>query len=362
MKASLHIDRRAIVQNYKTLCERAPRAKIAAVVKANAYGLGMAQIAPKLYEEGCRLFIVANEDEAFSLREVLPDLATPIWVLCGFDEKTQGDASRLNIIPVLNSLPDIEKAVEWSRHASRKVSACIHIDTGMNRLGLSSREVEALKNSRKGLLEGIDVQSWISHFVCSEDFDSELTTVQRGRFLSALEGLPEAPKSLCNSSGLFWGADYHFDIARPGIALYGGNPTPGRPNPMANVVELFAPIVQIHEAAEGETVGYNATYRCDKATRIATIPVGYADGYHRTLSNKGFAIVAGRKVPVIGRISMDLITLDVSDVPEQQVSVGDKAILIGHGLPVDEVSQHGGTISYEMLTSLGSRFDRIYSD
>lgn len=362
MKASLHIDCRAIAQNYHNLCNMAPRTRIGAVIKANAYGLGMALIAPKLFQEGCRLFIVANEDEALSLREVISSLEVPIWVLGSIDPRFLEEADRLNIIPVLNSLPDIEKASEWARQSTRKLSACIHIDTGMNRLGLSARETEALKSAHAHWLDGINVRSWISHFVCSEDFESDLTTIQRGRFLKALQGLPDAPKSLCNSSGLFWGADYQFDIARPGIALYGGNPTPGRPNLMANVVELFAPIVQIHEAAEGETVGYNATYRCSRPTRIATIPVGYADGYHRSLSGKGFAIVAGHRVPVIGRVSMDLVTLDITQVPEQQVAVGDNAMLIGQGLPVDEVSQHGGTISYEILTSLGSRFDRVYTD
>jgi alanine racemase len=351
------IDLAALTSNYLFLCEKAGTAQVAGVVKANAYGLGMETIAETLFEAGCRTFFVAHFSEAVTLRERIH--YSVISVLNGIDETDFKEAAEKNITPVLNHTGAISAWQNYAKQTEVKLPAIIHLDTGMNRLGLSSDEQKKLA-AHSDLLEGLDVLAWMSHFACSDEFDNDMTPRQLARLEVALKDLPKAPVSLCNSSGIFWGQDYLHDIVRPGIALYGGNPIPNLPNPMQGVLELCSPILQIRDVTQNMTVGYGATHTIKKNGRIATIGLGYADGYHRALSNKGTVMIGGHPAPLVGRISMDLITIDVTNVPERMLSIGTPVTLIGPHRPIDVVAQEAGTIAYEVLTSLGQRVERQY--
>jgi alanine racemase len=233
----------------------------------------------------------------------------------------------------------------------------------MNRLGLEQDEVARLGEDAS-LLAGIEVRQVMSHLVSSELANNSLNALQRDRFRSAVESLrgvlPAPSLGLANSSGIFLGRDYHFSMVRPGVALYGVNPTPNAPNPMAEVVRLTAKILQVRRVDTNQTVGYGATRRLARASRIATIAAGYADGYLRSASNRAQAHLGGLSVPVVGRVSMDLITLDVTDLPESLARPGAEVVLIGGDHDVDRLAEEAGTIGYEILTSLGRRYERRY--
>ncbi len=353
----VRVDLDAIANNYTLLCAQAPSTEIAGVVKTNAYGLGMAPVAKTLFDAGCRTFFTAHFEEAVALRETIH--YAMIVPLHGFAPDQFEEAAEKNITPMLNHLEGIERWAAYAREKELRLPAMIHIDTGMNRLGLSPSEQDKL-TANHALLDGLEIMAFASHFARADEFDCDMTPAQLARLKNALAGLPKAPVSLCNSSGLFWGADYHFDIARPGIAVYGGNPTPHRPNPMKNVIELCAPILQIHEAAKDSTVGYGATHRFKRPSRVAAIALGYGDGYHRSLSDKGTVMIGKHPAPLVGRISMDLITIDVTDVPESALEIGAPVTLIGPHRPIDIAAQEAGTICYELLTSLGPRVTRSY--
>ena len=358
MHPTAHIDLDALVANYRFLCEKAAGVDMGAAVKANAYGLGAPAITQALFNAGARTFFTAHVAEALELANLKAE-NIKIVVLHGLQPSEFSDARLHNIIPTLNDLGALEKWRAFAKQTGRKLPAHIHLDSGMNRLGLSAKEQTTLIEN-PALLDGIDVRSWMTHYARSEEFDNPMTTAQRNRFFSVIKQLPKAPACLCNSSGLFWGKDYSGDIARPGIALYGGNPTPHAPNPMRPVLELQAPLLQVREVDAGETVGYGATHRLTRKGRVATLALGYADGYLRTLANKGFAKIGSFLAPLIGRVSMDLITLDITDVPEQIAHVGARASLIGPHRPLDQIAEEAGSINYVILTSLGPRVERIY--
>jgi len=360
--AVLDIDLDAVAANWLGLKARlAPGAECAAVVKADAYGLGAARIAPRLSAAGCQTFFVATIDEGLALRGCLPERA--IYVLAGVDPRSAGAVAEARLIPTLNHVGQIEA---WRREASRRgqsLPAALHVDTGMNRLGLAADEVARLAAERAPI-EGVDLRLLMSHLVTSEAADDPLNRTQRERFLGAATSLAPAlgkpPLGLANSSGIFLGPDFHFAMVRPGVALYGVNPVPGVPNPIAEVVRLKAKILQVRRVDRGETVGYGATARMTRPSRIAVIPIGYADGLLRSASNRASARLGGISVPVIGRVSMDLITLDVTDVPDALAMPGTFVDLIGGGQSIEALADMCGTIPYEMLTSLGRRYERIY--
>jgi alanine racemase len=329
------------------------------MVKANAYGLGVRRVAPALWQAGCRNFFTANMDGAVMLRALLPEARS--HVLNGLLDGGEDDMSAHGVIPVLNDLGQIER---WSAHArklERKLPAAIHIDTGMSRLGLPPYEVEKLA-ARPELLDGLAVSHVMSHLACADEFENPMNAQQLERFNRLRATLPALPASFANSSGIFLGPDYHFDMVRPGYAVYGGNPTPHADNPMNPVVTLRACIIQVREVGPGETVGYGGHFTATQPTRVATIPVGYADGYLRSLSGRGSARIGDIEVPVIGRVSMDLVTLDISKVPEHQVNVGTWVELIWGSHMLDDLAERAGTIGYELLTALGGRYPRVYSD
>jgi alanine racemase len=353
----LDVDLDAVVANWRLLRDRAAPAACAAVVKADAYGLGAARVAPALRAAGCRRFFVAHPDEALALAAAIP--AAEIAVLNGAPPGSEPDLSAAGLVPVLNSLGEIDRWAARARALGRPLPAFVHLDTGMNRLGLGPGEQAALATD-PGRLDGVGLLGWMSHLACADQADAPMNAEQLARFRAALGRLPAAPASLANSSGVFLGPAYRFDLARPGCALYGVNPTPGAQNPMRATIRLRSRVLQVRDVDSPMTVGYGAAHKVVRAGKVATIATGYADGYSRSLSAAGHVLVAGRPAPVIGRVSMDLMTVDVSDVPEGAVRPGDLVDLIGPHRDVDQVAAEAGTIGYEVLTSLGGRYWRRY--
>ncbi len=349
----LHIDLKAVQENYARLSARAKNAACGAVVKANAYGLGVRHVAQALMEAGAEEFFVATLDEGLALRKMLPHV--PIYLFNGLHDVKEVAHARL--IPVLNTRAEIMYYAQFCRMQQRKLPAAVHVDTGMNRLGMSLQDASKID---KADLKAIDVRVVMSHLASAENPKHKMNKEQLKKFNAARKLFPAARASLANSAGIFLDRCYHFDLARPGCALYGINPTLGK-NPVKHVVTLRAPILMLRTVTEPGTVGYGGTAKVKKGARIATVPAGYADGILRQLSNKGEAVVAGKKVPYLGRVSMDLITLDVSEIPEKMLENAPYAELLGPDYDVNAMARDAGTIGYEILTRLGSRFHRIYS-
>jgi len=359
----LTVDLAAIAENYRRLKTAFQQRAVAAVVKADGYGLGAARVAPVLVAAGARSIFVAQLDEALALRPRLDAChpAVALYVLNGLMPGAEADYADNNILPVLNSLGEIEAWSRLARQRETALPAAVHLDSGMCRLGLPPEEIEHLRGD-PGRLDGVIPTSILSHLACADEPDHPKNAEQLAALKAALSALPEAPVSFCNSSGIFLGADYHFQLARPGIALYGGNPTPQAENPMRPVVRLAARILQVRAIDAPQTVGYGATHRAAGPARIATVAAGYADGYLRSISDRGHAWVAGHRVPVVGRVSMDLLALDVTGIAPDAVRPGLWAELLNDEQDVDALAREAGTISYEILTSLGARYHRLYKD
>jgi alanine racemase len=350
----LTIDLGAIAANYRLLAERARPAVTATAIKANAYGLGVAPVSRILWAEGCRDFFVATLDEGIELRGLLP--GSRITVLNGLMARESALFREHTLMPALNDLGQVD---EWRADCRIKgpAPAVLHLDTGMSRLGLPPSELDILAQDRSRL-EGFELTLIMSHLACADEPDLTMSRRQRDDFASALNRLPRAPASLSASSGIFLGPDYLFDMVRTGVCLHGVNPRPGQPNPLRPVVRLQAKILQIRDVDTPQTVGYGATHRFAGPARLATLAAGYADGYPRSLSDRGTAHIGATAIPVIGRVSMDLITVDVTRVPEARP--GDMVDLIGPYHDVDALAEEAGTIGYEILTSLGRRYRRHY--
>jgi alanine racemase len=359
----LTVDLGAVADNYRRLKAAFQHRALAAVVKADGYGLGAERVAPALVKAGARSLFVAQLDEALKLRPLLDRChpAISLYVLNGLMPGAEADYADNTILPVLNSLGEIEAWSRFARQREKALPAAVHLDSGMCRLGLPPDEVERLRGAPERL-DGIVPVCILSHLACAEEAGNPKNAEQLAAFRAALTALPRAPVSLCNSSGIFLGPDYHFDLGRPGVALYGANPTPGAANPMRPVIRLQAKILQIRSIDAPQTVGYGASHRARGPARIATVAAGYADGYLRSLSSRGHAWVAGHRVPVVGRVSMDLLALDVTAVAPEQVRPGLWAELINAEQDVDAVAREAGTIGYEILTSLGARYHRVYLD
>ncbi len=348
----------ALQANYRRLQARlaASQSLAAAVVKADAYGLGLAPIAAALRQAGAQVFFVATLEEGRALRTTLPDKA--IYILGGLPPGAEFYMQAYRLVPVLNRLDEIER---WARHASSQnivLPAAIQIDTGMARLGLSADEVERLRETPEWL-EAFAPRLYLSHLASAETQGMQ-NLIQLGLLQERLNGLAKGWVSLANSSGIFLSDDYHYDLARPGAALYGVNPTPDAPNPMQAVVRLEAPILQLRQLAVGESVGYGATWTAQVPSRVATLGLGYADGLLRYLSNRGQVYLLGQACPVIGRVSMDLVAIDVTRLPEAELSPGMSVEIMGLQQSADALAAQADTIGYEILTSLGRRYQRHY--
>lgn len=357
--AMLEISLGAIAANYRLLNARTGKATCAAVVKADAYGLGAHKVAPVLEQAGAKVFFVAHLEEGIRLRPHVSPTAE-IFVLHGPMPGTEGAFTRHALIPVLNSM---EQIAGWQAHAAQArqaLPAGIQVDTGMSRFGLSEADVAALA-ATPALLDAIRTRLVMSHLACADTPDSPANAMQRDRLRAMAALLPAAPLALSASSGIFLGPDYHFDLVRPGAALYGLAPNADVPNPLHPTVRLQARIVQRRTIGAGDGVGYGLTWRASGPKRIATLGIGYADGFLRQgANNGGCAWLDGYRLPILGRISMDSTTIDVSDVPESVLDQVTHVDMIGPHRSVDDVAHSAGTIGYEVLTALGSRFHRAY--
>ena len=353
----LTIDLDAIAANYRLLCAKAAPAACAGVVKADAYGLGVERVAPALAAAGCTDFFVAHIDEGIRLRGILTD--ANIHVLNGLPSGLAPLFADNRLIPVLNSLAEIDDWSAFSALQETPLAADVHIDTGMSRLGLPPAELEVLAGE-PGRLSAIRPAYLMSHLACADEPGHPMNREQLAAFRRVRAALPGIPASFANSPGIFLGGEYHFDLVRPGVALYGVEPIPGQSNRLAQVVLLEGKVLQIRDVDTPQTVGYGATHRIDRGGKIATVAVGYADGYIRSLSNSGGAYFSGVRAPVVGLVSMDLITLDVTDIPENLSRPGMPVELIGPNNPVERLAQDAGTIGYEILTGLGARYHRVY--
>lgn len=365
-QATLTIDLDAIVANWRLLAAQAAPAECSAVVKADAYGTGVEQVAPALAQAGCRTFFVAQASEAVFLRKLLPDAAIRIYALNGIANGADTVRALLdaNIRPVLFSAEDL---VLWLETGAAAAGAGLQFSTGMNRLGFAPDEAAALAASlgvTPAASPRLQLDFVMSHYVSSEIPDDPCNRRQIDAFEAVRAHFPGVPASMANSSGIFLRGAPAYDLARPGYALYGGNPTPGAPNPMRPVVTLEAPVLQVRAVAVGESCGYNATWMARRPSRLATIGVGYADGLLRSAAAPGKtgarAMVGGIACPFAGRVSMDLIILDVTDVPAAALRRGAPVVLIGPDTGIDDLAAQAGTIGYEILTGLGRRYNRIY--
>jgi alanine racemase len=359
----LTVDLSALVANWQALKKRAGKAECSAVVKADAYGVGLEQAANALAKAGCETFFVATFDEALRLRAILPTVT--IYLLNGLNPGSAELVCGIDVRPVLGSMAEIE---EWEAHADasgEEAPAAIHIDTGMNRHGISLAEAEALAPKLVTDEYTFKPALIMSHLACADEPEHALNKQQIETFSAIIKKFPGIPASLCNSAGLLAFPEAHFDLVRPGISLYGGRALNAGENPMQPVVKLQARIVAVRDAKAGTTVGYGARLKLARDSKLAIISAGYADGIFRAAGSsdnkKGAeAIVAGTRCNVAGRISMDLLAVDVTDVPAGNVKRGDLVTLLGDGITVDDLAAHARTIGYEVLTSLGKRWKRTY--
>jgi len=357
----LTVDLDAIVANWRKLEKAAVPAECAAVIKADAYGCGVDPVARALAAAGCKTFFVATLDEARAARAAVP--SATIYALDGFFQNCGDAFAKIDCKPVIGDLNELAEWDVFCRRSGWAGSAAIHIDTGMNRLGLTITEAQGIIPRINAGDHGITLV--MSHLACAEALNHPLNAKQLATFREIASLFTGVPASLSNSSGIFLSPQFQFDLVRPGAALYGINPTPEADNPMQPVVDLKARIVHIRNVERGDSVGYGGTWTARRPTRLAIVSAGYADGYFRAAgSNDGTrgaeVVVAGKRCPVAGRVSMDLMAVDVTDLEKNAVRRGHMATLIGEGITVDELAHHFGTIGYEVLTSLGPRYARVY--
>jgi alanine racemase len=356
----LTIDLDAVVGNWRELARRAAPAQCAAVVKADAYGCGVEPVTAALAKAGCDTFFVAQLAEGRAVRATARDAA--VYVLNGLAPESAAAHAACDLRPVLGSVAEIREWQDFVRATRWHGPAALHVDTGMNRLGLTFEEAERLAASADALPR---LSLVMSHFACAEMPDHPLNAKQIAAFQRVRALFPGVEGSLANSSGIFLGPDAHHDLVRPGVALYGGNPILPHLNPMRPVAHVQGRIVQVREAATGATVGYGATWTARRPSRVAIVSIGYADGILRATSpdpgkEGARAIVSGHPCPFVGKVSMDLIAIDVTDVPHDRPRRGSWATLLGDEITVDDLAAHAGTVSYEILTSLGRRYRRVY--
>lgn len=356
------IDLGQIGENWRALARLVAPSHCGAVVKADAYGLGAARVIPALLGAGCSTFFIATPDEAEEARSLAPQAR--VLALDGLVPGAAEIFARVNVVPVLSTFADIEEWIRLGKKTGTRLPAAMHIDTGLNRLGLPASEVRRFAGDSR-LRNSLDLKLIVSHLACADNPADAKNRIQLLAFetLSAL--FPGVARSLAASDGLMLGQGYHFDLVRPGYALYGGQANAAAPAPVLPVLMVTARILAVNAVARGESVGYSATWKAGRPSRIATIAAGYADGLPRSASSNGDrartqVLINGWRAPIVGRVSMDLITADITDLPEDAVGAGDEAMLLGPGLSIEEAGHEAGTIGYEMLTRLGRRFERVY--
>lgn len=347
-RPAVTIDLLAIVENYRRLIAQVKPAEVSAVVKADAYGLGAKPVAQALAAAGCKTFFVAHAEEGAALRTVLP--AHPIFVLHGYAAAHRELFAEHKLSPVICNIGQLQ---DWLKSGLRTPYA-LQLDTGMSRLGLSEADLDTVEGAAAPVLV-------MSHLASADDPEHAKNEEQLARFKALAGRFPGVHLSLAASGGCFLGAPFAFDLVRPGIALYGGNPRKSGENPMRGTVTLTAPLVQVRSIDSGDTVGYGATYSASGPRRLGVAALGYADGLMRSLSNRGHGVIAGVKCPIVGRVSMDLVTLDVTRVPGDAARAGADVEFIGPHQTVDDLARDAGTLPYEIYTRLGPRIERHYT-
>lgn len=358
--AQLTVRLGSLAANFRESLRRAAPAAPAPVVKANAYGMGLAPVAHALVNAGADTFFVARMEEGIALRELLP--RQRIFVLDGIAAGAGPALLSHALTPVLNSLDEVAEWSALARRERRELDAVLHVDTGMNRSGLSHDELSTLVADIRHLLDGIKLVLVMSHLARADEPDRDMNWVQLARFKAALALLPSAPASLSASAGIELGRDFLFDLVRPGLGIYGGNPVASRPNPYRTVAVLTGRVLQIRAIQAGDSVGYGAGYTAAHPMTLATVAAGYADGLMRSIAARGRAAIAGYFVPYAGRISMDLTVLDVTSLPANVVARGSAVEFMGDTVTLEEVADAAGTITHEVLTSIGPRVHRHYID
>jgi alanine racemase len=357
----LTVDLGALKRNWAALDRVSHGALTGAVVKADGYGLGIEAVSRAFYAAGARFFFAATPDEALAVRATLSD--AHVFVLNGLFPGAAGLYARQRLMPILSSIPMLEEWLTYCLQQSEAYPAALHFDTGMNRLGFRLNEASIVR--RMIDQPGFAPQMVMSHFACADLPAHEKNRTQLALFQSILAQFPSIPASISNSAGLMTGRENHFQMVRPGIALYGGRAVAGRRNPMSPVVQLEVPILQVKEARTGESVGYGATQIFSRDTRLATLGIGYADGFFRSLSATntrfgGKVAFRGRLVPVVGRVSMDLVSVDITDLGADTPVPGEMMEILGPTISIDDQADAAGTIGYEILTSLKGRYEREY--
>jgi len=358
----LTIDLAAIFANYRALATRVMPTECAAVVKADAYGCGIEQVVTTLMHAGCRTYFVAHLAEARRVRAIAKEAA--IYVLNGFTTGSGPAFVEAYARPVINSSVELAEWDHFVAQSGWQGGAGVHVDTGMNRLGMSIDETAAVAARMQSEQHGLTLL--MSHFAYAERREHPLNDQQIRQFREIRTLFRGIPGSLANSAGMFLDEAAYCDMVRPGVALYGGNPTPGKPNPMKPVINLQVRVLQVRNVPRGATVGYQAAWTARRASRIAIIAAGYGDGILRaaaaTDADPGrHMLIAGNRCRIVGRVSMDLVAVDITDLKEGAVRRGDLVTLIGDELTIDAVASEAGTIGYEVLTNLGRRFHRVWN-
>jgi alanine racemase len=354
----LTVDLGALRRNYQKLAGNLHTSRAAAVVKADAYGLGAVAVANALYDEGCRHFFVAQFCEAVELRPTLASDAQ-VFVLNGLQPGNEADCARLGIIPVANSLQQLDAWNAQGRRAGRVLPVVLQFDTGMSRLGIAPDDRQAVLATIRRSVH-VEVLFIMSHLASADDPESDQNDDQLAEMRAIADEFAGFDVCFSNSGGIFLGEAYHGVLARPGIALYGGAPNCHSPNPMEPVVRLDVAVVQTRTVPAGAKVGYSGTHVTRETRRLATIAAGYADGLPRSLSDRGAAYYGATRLPIVGRVSMDSITIDITDLPEDTLQLGSLVEILGPHQTLEDVARDAGTISYEILTSLGSRYHRQF--
>ncbi len=354
----LEINLESIRYNYRYLSS-ITKSIIAPVLKANAYGLGMYQVSKVLIDEGCNNFFVTSIDEASIFLSNHPRADIRIYILNGFSKLEIKEFIDPRIIPVINHLDQLEKYSNFAKRNNEILPAILHFDTGMNRLGMEEIEIKKIIENRD-LLASVQVLYIMSHLAIAEDANNLRNIEQRKKLVDYCVNFPHIPISLANSSGIFLGEEYHFNMVRPGASLYGINPHQNKDNPMKNPVSLKSHILQLRNVKKGQNIGYGNGFIADKNMKIATIPIGYADGYRRVKDNKSYVTIKGERAKVVGNVSMDLTTIDVTNIQDNMLYIGASVEVIGETIHHDILGLMQNTIGYEILTSLGNRYKRNY--
>ena len=356
---TLEIDLKSICHNFKTIKKKvAKNCIVAATVKANAYGLGVKEVTKSLIKHHCKDFFVATLMEGIELRSY--NKSVNIYILNGLEIGKCSIYKKYKLTPVLNSIKQIREYEIYQSKIKKSMDAIIHFDTGMSRLGLDEDETNKLIKNRNNILKKTNIVYIMSHLACGDDPKSKKNNKQLSMFREISKSFKNIKMTLANSAGVLLGKNYHFDMVRPGISIYGGNAQKNKKNSFRHVIQLSARLIQLRKIKKGSTVGYGATYKAKQNMMIGTISLGYADGLNRLFSNNMKCYYKKKEINLIGRISMDLITLDLSKFRKKDIQINSRVEIINDQNNINKISANIGTIPYEILTSLGHRYSRKY--